>query len=239
MKSGCLVCGKDLVYLDAPEELACSLCGRVHATTVRCAGGHFICDDCHRLPAEDLIETTCLETRVADPLLLAISLMRQPAIKMHGPEHHFLVPAVLLTSYSLVAGKHDALEGWLKKARERADQVKGGSCGTLGVCGAAIGTGIFVSVISGATPLSRKEWMLSNLVTAQSLHEIAIAGGPRCCKRNTYIAILAASSFVNEEWGVVLPTGHRVTCEFSDLNRECRKMECPFYPGDEGRPPEV
>jgi hypothetical protein len=81
--------------------------------------------------------------------------------------------------------------------------------------------------------------MLSNLVTAQSLHEIALAGGPRCCKRNTYIAILAASSFVNKEWGVVLPTGLRVTCEFSDLNRECRKMDCPFYPSEERRPTDV
>lgn len=230
MKSGCLVCGSDLVYLDAPEDLACSFCGKVQATAARCTEGHYICDDCHRLPAEDLIETTCLGTNVADPLLLAISLMRQPALNMHGPEHHFLVPAVLLTSYSLVTGEREALGRRLKKARERASLVKGGSCGVLGACGAAIGAGIFVSIVTGATPLSGKEWMLSNLVTARSLHEIALAGGPRCCKRNTYIAIIAAAAFVKEEWGIVLPVREGIACEFSDLNRECRKMDCPFYP---------
>ena len=197
---------------------------------MRCVEGHFICDDCHRLPAEDLIETTCLETNVVDPLLLAISLMRHPALKMHGPEHHFLVPAVLLTSYSVVTGEREALGGRLKRARERAAMVKGGSCGTHGACGAAIGAGIFVSIITGATPLSRREWMISNLMTARSLHEIALAGGPRCCKRNTYIAILAAVSFVSEEWEVALPVKSDILCEFSDLNRECRKTECTFYP---------
>ncbi|OPX71007.1 MAG: hypothetical protein A4E36_00215 [Methanoregulaceae archaeon PtaB.Bin009] len=234
MKSGCLVCGRDLVYLDAPEESVCSFCGKGYVTEVRCVEGHYICDDCHRLPAEYLIETTCLGTNIVDPILLAISLMRHPALKMHGPEHHFLVPAVLLTSYSLVTGEREALGGRLKRARERAAMVRGGSCGTHGACGAAIGTGIFVSIMTGATPLSGREWRLSNLMTARSLHEIALAGGPRCCKRNTYIAILAAVSFVKEEWGITIPVRRKIACEFSDLNRECRVVECPFYPGGDG-----
>jgi hypothetical protein len=230
MKSGCLVCGKDLVYLDTSEEGVCSLCGGVKTTTVKCEDGHFVCDSCHRLSAEDLIEKTCLETRVADPILLAISLMKQPQVKMHGPEHHFLVPAVLLTSFSLVSGEREKLTERLKKARERADTVRGGACGTLGACGAAIGTGIFVSVLTQTTPLSKKEWMLSNLVTSRSLRDIALAGGPRCCKRNTYLAIISAVAFVREEWAVTLPVKPGVSCEFSDLNRECRKTECRFYP---------
>lgn len=229
-KTGCLVCGRDLIYLDTPEELTCSSCGRVYVSSARCPEGHFICDECHRLPAEDLIERTCLVTDIKDPLLLAISLMRQPALKMHGPEHHFLVPAVLLASYSLVTGEREGLGERLKKARGRAGQVKGGSCGFLGDCGAAVGTGIFVSVQTGATPLSIDEWRLANLMTSKSLHDIALAGGPRCCKRNTYLAILAAASFVSEEWGITLPVDKEISCEFSDLNRECRKMDCPFYP---------
>lgn len=76
--------------------------------------------------------------------------------------------------------------------------------------------------------------MLSNLMTGRSLHEVALAGGPRCCKRNTYIAILAAVSFVKEEWGITIPVRRKIACEFSDLNRECRVVECPFYPGGDG-----
>jgi len=228
-KRGCMVCGRGLIYLDAPEELVCSSCGCVQVTSVSCPEGHFVCDECHRLTAEDFIGKACLSTKIADPLELAMLLMRHPVVKMHGPEHHFLVPAVLLTGYSIAAGQRDALGGWLKKARDRASQVKGGSCGFLGDCGAAVGTGIFVSVLSGATPLSREEWRLSNLMTSRSLHDIALAGGPRCCKRNTYLAILAAISFVAEHLRVTIPVRREIVCEFSDLNQECRREDCPFY----------
>jgi hypothetical protein len=228
-RAGCLVCGQDLVYLDSPEELVCSSCGRRQPTPVRCPRGHFICDDCHRLPAEDFIERACLATDIPNPLELALFLMRHPSVRMHGPEHHFLVPAALLTSYSLVAGEEGRLADRLKKARDRARDVKGGFCGFLGDCGAAVGTGIFVSVLSGATPLSRVEWRLSNLMTSRSLHDIALAGGPRCCKRNAYLAILAAAAFVREEWGIDLPVKKDPACEFSDLNRECLQLECRFY----------
>ena len=233
-KTGCLVCGGDIVYLDAPEELVCTSCGRRQRTTVRCSAGHFVCDDCHRLPAEDFIERACLATRITDPLELAVTLMRHPEVRMHGPEHHFLVPAVLLATYSLATGEGDLLGDRLGKARVRAGQVKGGFCGFLGDCGAAVGTGIFLAVITGATPLSGAEWRLSNLMTSRSLHDIALAGGPRCCKRNTALAILAAVSFVGEEMGVTIPVREGYRCEFSDLNRECRRMECPFYPKEAG-----
>ena len=146
------MCGRDLVYLNTPEEVACSSCGRVQATSAKCPEGHFVCDDCHRLTAEDFIGKACLSKEIADPLELAIFLMRHPAVKMHGLEHHFLVPAVLLTGYSIASGRQAALGGWLKKARDRAGQVKGGFCGFLGDCGAAVGTGIFMSVLSGRRP---------------------------------------------------------------------------------------
>lgn len=47
----------------------------------------------------------------------------------------------------------------LATARKRAEDVKGG-------CGAAMGAGIACSIITGATPLARDEWRLSNLMTA-------------------------------------------------------------------------
>ena len=38
----------------------------------------------------------------------------------------------------------------------RATDIKGGFCGFYGNCGAAVGTGIYVSIITGATPLTRE-----------------------------------------------------------------------------------
>ena len=75
---------------------------------------------------------------------------------MHGPEHHFLIPAVLLSAFYNVSGEPGEKEKKIKQARKRAENVLGGFCGFYGDCGAAVGTGIFVSVITGATPLSQK-----------------------------------------------------------------------------------
>lgn len=108
--------------------------------------------------------------------------------------------------------------------------VKEGFCGFPGDCGAAVGTGIFVSLVTGATPRSREEWKLSNLVTAKSLEIIALHGGPRCCKRNAFLAIRSAADFVNEHLGVVIPIATPITCEFSPQNEECLTRDCPFYP---------
>jgi hypothetical protein len=88
-----------------------------------------------------------------------------------------------------------------------------------------------VSVVTGATPLSKSEWRLANLITAHSLHVIADAGGPRCCKRNSFLAISKAVRFAEEELHVRMETGPGpIACEFHDLNKECRKSACRFYP---------
>lgn len=227
--SGCLICGKELIYLEKPEKLSCFYCQKACDTSSRCIRGHFVCDACHRLSADDLIEEYCMNTDLKDPLTIAVVLMRNPAIKMHGPEHHFLVPAVLLAGYYNVKKEPKEKSDRIAKARQRAEMVKGGFCGFLGDCGAAVGTGIFVSVLTGATPLSKDEWRLSNLMTSQSLRKIALAGGPRCCKRNTYLALLSATSFIKKYFGVAIPIRRPIVCEFSSLNKECKKSECTFY----------
>ena len=107
--------------------------------------------------------------------------------------------------------------------------VKGGSCGLLGDCGAAVGAGIFISIITGATPLSREEWRMANLMTARALESIALHGGPRCCKRNTFLALKEAIRFLSKEIGIRLPEPGDIYCRYSEQNRECLKESCPFF----------
>ncbi len=236
-KSGCLVCGADLRYLEAPLELACAVCGSIHHADASCEAGHYVCDACHTGTADDWIEKRCATTGEADPMQLAIELMRSPLVKMHGPEHHFLVPAVLIASWhnvggaaSIAAAASDGKAAQVRKARRRAEMVPGGFCGSHGVCGAAVGCGIFVSVITGSTPLSEQEWRLSNEATAEALQVIAEQGGPRCCKRDSFLAILTMRDFVRERFGVFLPVAEPVLCEFLALNKECLGEACPFCP---------
>lgn len=227
--SGCLICSADLVYSEQTQVMTCSFCSNEVSTNARCTNGHFICDACHGLGALDLIEQACLASAETDPLSLAASLMRNPAVNMHGPEHHFLIPAVLIAVYCNVNGKEDKAAK-LAVARERAGDVKGGFCGFHGTCGAAMGAGIACSVLTGATPLSKVEWRLANLITASCLTAIAEAGGPRCCKRNTSLALIVGRDFLNQHIQAGMPASFSPVCSFSAKNKECPKSGCRFFP---------
>lgn len=151
---------------------------------------------------------------------------------MHGPEHHFLVPAVILKCYYNVTNQENLLNDKIKKARKRAELIPGGFCGSHGNCGAGVGTGIAISIITGSTPTSKNEWQLSNLMTSKSLLAIALAGGPRCCKRDVYLGILEAIAFIKEKFNVTIPLTENIRCEFSFLNKECLHNNCKFYFSD-------
>lgn len=232
-RTGCLVCGDDIAYSEAETALTCFFCGVSKKSHACCRMGHFVCDDCHNAGANDLIARYCSNADCVSPVALAMTLMKNPAVKMHGPEHHFLVPAVLLAAFH---GATNARKGTLaeriREARKRADDLKGGFCGFQGACGAAIGAGIFMSIVSGATPLSDRERKLSNLITAECLRAISENGGARCCKRESLRAIITAVEFVRREFGVSLPVESPEPCIFTDMNRECIRGMCSYYGAD-------
>jgi hypothetical protein len=228
-RSGCVVCGQELVY-GKTEKMECFYCHKLFDSNTKCKKGHYVCDKCHSMSANDLIETHCIASKLEDPLELALILMRNPQIKMHGPEHHFLVPAVLLAAYYNIKRDYKEKGPKIREARLRSSRILGGFCGFYGDCGAAVGTGIFISLLTDSTPLSVQEWRLSNLMTAKSLFTIANHGGPRCCKRNTFLAINEAVKFLKANISVTMKINRTIACEFKDLNKECLKKKCPFYP---------
>jgi len=180
----------------------------------------------------DLVTATCLGSTTRDPLRLAEQLMRSPLFHMHGPEHHFLVPAVLIAAYGSARGMQASERSeLLQEARRRAEVVKGGFCGLWGACGAGVGTGIFVSLVTGATPLSTQPWKLANSMTSAALAHIAANGGPRCCKRCSFLAIMEAIAFVSAHLGTNLDLTPDLRCQFHTKNRECTHEACMFYPG--------
>lgn len=231
--TGCLVCGDEIIYSEVVTTFTCFFCGVTKETNTSCRMGHYVCDACHNGSANDLIERYCSTTHSAHPLSIALTLMKNPVVKMHGPEHHFLVPAVLLAAYCHAdrSMKRDVTDK-IREARKRAEEVKGGFCGFQGACGAAVGAGIFMSLITGATPLSDRERQLSNRITAECLRAIAENGGARCCKRESLWTIITAAGFVQREFGVVLPVEFPSHCGFSLQNRECIRGRCRFFGAD-------
>ena len=66
---------------------------------------------------------------------------------------------------------------------------------------------------------------------SKALEKLADVGGPRCCKRNAFLSILTAIDFVDEQYGIKL-TKQEVKCIFSNKNKQCIGMRCPFYMGE-------
>jgi hypothetical protein len=228
-QAGCMICGTELVYKTKNEDLICFICGQKKSANAECGKGHFVCDSCHKSNAEDVITALCRQYKGTNPIKLAMEIMDSSVIKMHGPEHHYLVPAVLLTTFYNAQNKPELIAEKLTVARKRSKIIPGGFCGFYGNCGAGVGTGIFMSIATNATPLSSHEWKLSNLMTAGSLKMIAESGGPRCCKRDTFIAINEAVHFTSENLHVKMEKDENVRCHYFNNNKQCLASECQFY----------
>lgn len=228
---GCMICGKELIYFDSEINTKCSICGQNFKTNVICEDKHYVCDNCHSKDALDVILDYCSKSTIKNPLELAMLLMKDSKINLHGPEHHFLVPAALITVYSNLFEDEDLKLKRLKIAKDRASSVPGGLCGFYGSCGAGIGCGIFASVISEATPLTSDSWGFSNRMTGFVLYSLGEIGGPRCCKRNTWYSIIKASEFLYKEKGQKLFDfeNARPVCTYKNKNKECIKINCPFF----------
>ena len=179
----------------------------------------------------DPVAALCMADTSRNPIEILEKLMSQPDCPMHGPTHHVLVGAALLTAYnnSLPDSSKLDLKEALAEMRERGEQVPGGACGYMGACGASISTGIFLSIVTRNTPFSTDTWRLCNLMTSRALEQVAENGGPRCCKRDSYLSVLTAIDFVKENLGVEMEKPE-VRCSRSQINEQCIGKKCPFSP---------
>lgn len=223
----CLICGAPLEYLSHDEMMECVVCHKKELSKTRCTNGHYVCNECHTSGLDSIL-TICLSETSRNPIAILERLMSLPFCHMHGPEHHVLVGASLLTAYRNAGGDIDLQES-LSEIMSRGQQVPGGVCGYWGACGATISTGMFISIVTKSTPLSTESWSLSNQMTSKALSQVAANGGPRCCKRDSYLSILAAIDFVKENLGVEMEKPE-VVCSRSQQNNQCIGEKCPFSP---------
>ena len=174
----------------------------------------------------DNIVSICMNSKSKNPVEIMEKMMSAPTCHMHGSEHHVMVGSALLTAYKNAGGDVE-LENALCEMQKRGKQVPGGACGFWGACGAGISTGMYVSIALKATPLAKEAWGLSNQMTARALDAIGKNGGPRCCKRDSYLAIIEAVRFTEERLAVKMEIDD-VVCSRSHLNNHCIKAACPF-----------
>ena len=223
----CVLCGKPLLYFQEEKLLECAICHKVKPANAACEDGHFVCDTCHSGGGAAIL-TLLRASKEKDPIALLHQVFQLEDVHLHGPEHHSIVPCVLITAFHNCGGQinYDAclLEAW-----NRGRKIPGGACGFLGVCGAAVGAGIFASIVSKASPLTAEQWEIPQRLTARCLETLAEIGGPRCCKRTSRISIECAAAFSEKEFGVSMPVS-RPSCAYWAWNNECIRQRCPFFP---------
>ncbi len=230
----CEICGETLLYatkLEDYKELNCEFCKKKFKTNIYCSVGHYICDACHSKGPIEIIEKICEETDIKDPFELADIIMKHPNFKVYGPEHHVLTPAVILTSLknngvNKPSGDKISLFD-IKEAIRRASKIPGGWCGFYGSCGAGMGSGVAISIFTGATPATDGPRTLANQVTSQSLDKIA-DNLEHCCKRSVRLSIIETLKFLQEKFSINLGYNFK-RCPFSKINDKCVKEECPIF----------
>ena len=166
MKDECLICKAPLEYLEEDMEMECYICHKKEMSKTRCVNGHYVCSECH-MSGMDSIIALCLEEKSKNPIEIMEKMMSMPFCHMHGPEHHVMVGAALLTAYKNAGGELDH-EKALLEMYSRGKAVPGGVCGFWGACGAGISSGIYMSIATKSTPLTEEPWKLSNKMTSRS-----------------------------------------------------------------------
>ena len=97
----------------------------------------------------------CIDETSRNPIEIVRKMMDASFCHMHGPEHHVMVGAALLTAYKNAGGAINLREScdgnaepWESRSRRNLR--------IQGACGAGISAGMFVSILSGATPLTEE-----------------------------------------------------------------------------------
>lgn len=175
----------------------------------------------------NLIITACKEIKSTNPYAIFQEVASQDFVRIHGPEHHVLDGACILTAY-YNAGGNIQLESCLQKLMHEGLLMPGAICGLWGVCGAVMSIGASLAIIDGTGPLSTDgSWGNHMKLTSKALEMLAEINGPRCCKRDAFLSFISAIEFINENYDVTMEMP-KIKCEFSSRNAQCIGTRCPF-----------
>lgn len=227
--ASCLVCGESLTYRQEAYEVECVLCHKKEIGHSTCIRGHYICDACHRAAGVNSIMDLCRASSSDDPFAIAVEAMNDRAVYPNGPEHHTLVGAALLSAYRNAGGDLDLVKA-LDELRVRSLEVPGGTCGFWGCCGTAISSGIYMSIVTGSTPMTVEPWARSTRLTSLILSRLAELGGPRCCKRTSFASLEISVGYTADLLQVQMHLPSKMVCAFSSGNPECLGARCPYSP---------
>ena len=223
----CMVCGTPLIYLEKEEAQTCTFCHQVLMANAVCEAGHFVCDDCHARDALRVIEHLCTTTDETDMVALLEQIRSHPHIPVHGPEHHALVPGIILATYKNLGGTISS--EIVRNGIARGAKVPGGFCGFFGACGAALGVGIAFGFILQSTPMKAAARQQIQSATRHCLDDIAELEAARCCQRDSWLALKKAAELSRTMLPIALQANAKLHCHQKGLNPTCIGSSCPIH----------
>ena len=105
----------------------------------------------------ELIIAGCMKISDTNPYEIFRTIAQMDFINIHGPEHHVLDGACILTAFHNAGGKIELYDA-LQKLMHEGLRMPGAACGLWGVCGAVTSIGAALAVIDGTGPLSSEDW---------------------------------------------------------------------------------
>ena len=224
----CMKCGTPLTYLSCERQQVCVFCGKTETANAVCENGHFVCDRCHSMEALNVIPHILIQTDKTDMIELMAEIRSHPAVPVNGPEHHYLVPGIILATCRNLGG--DVTPDMIQAGIQRGSQVSGGYCGFMGVCGAAVGVGIAFSLILDANPMKPAARSTVQTATQQVLADIAGLEAARCCQRDTWLALTKAAALSKKYLPTALTAEYPLICRQQSKNKACIRDNCPLWP---------
>ncbi len=223
----CMLCGKPLHYLTQDREESCVFCGKNLKANAVCEDGHFVCDLCHGSDMLEITKYICTHTDADDMIDLLNQLRAHPLFPLHGPEHHFTIPGVILAVYKNLGGAVTDEE--ILSAIDKGKSVPGGVCGFWGICGAAIAVGIAFGVILKSSPLAPKPRQQLQQITQGVIKKLSEYEAARCCQREAWTALLVAADLSEKYLPLKLKGEGSLQCRQQGKNKECIRQDCPYF----------
>ena len=175
----------------------------------------------------ELIIAECMKKSSTNPYEIFYAIAQEDYVKIHGPEHHVLDGACILTAFYNGGGNID-LHDALQKLMYEGLRMPGAACGLWGVCGAVTSIGAALAIIDGTGPLSTDDWGSHMEYTSAALAQLAQIGGPRCCKRDAFSSMEKAVEYIKKHYGITLNM-LPIKCDFSSNNEQCIGKRCPYH----------
>jgi hypothetical protein len=227
-----MVCGSSLEYLEQAQEVTCSYCGKMEQGHIRCPHGHYICEVCHNRDAMKIIEDIAFSAKSKDPFEIAELMMSYPGLPMLGCQHAYIAGGALMVAIKNEGARGITNEEIKEVFKRTRKQAHGGYCGLTGVCGIAPAIGACFAILTGSKCGTDKEQRITMEAVNRASRAIAYLTGPSCCKAYVWNSLEAATSYLKESLGIVLPSVRAITCNYSEKHPHgCRESKCPYFTG--------